>query len=621
MDISKIKDPQFLKTLSIKELESLAENIRQFIIQSVSKTGGHLSSNLGIVELTMALHYVFNTPKDKILFDVGHQSYTHKILTGRANRFDSLRQFNGLSGFQKRCESEYDVWEAGHSSTALSAAVGMAMARDLNEDHYEVIPVIGDAAMVGGPSLEALNHLGSTRSKVIIILNDNQMSISKNVGGVNNFLSELRTSMAYNKAKQEYKEMLSHIPLGKPIYKVSSVAKELIKKNLIEDTIFTEFGVDYLGPIDGHDFKDLIRALNKAKESSRSIVVHVLTKKGKGYPFAENDIEGKWHGISPFNVETGESLKKNKEDEATWSQVVSEQVYKAMAFDQNIVAITPAMISGSKMEKIFRDYPKRSFDVGIAEQHAVTFACGLATTGKKPFISIYSSFLQRAYDQINHDVARMNLPMLISVDRSGFVGEDGETHHGVFDIGFLMAIPNLVIFTPSNVVEAKEFINTAFNKADCPYFIRVSKQLTKNQDVLINHYLEIGTWTVPLKQENAKVAIITYDDKVERVISYICENKYNVDVINARFLKPMDEDMLYQIAKKYEHVIIYETDMKNASLGIYINEFFKEHELRIHTIHLAVDDHYTPQGRIDELLELEHLTMKDLDLHLKKVLE
>ncbi len=621
MDISKIKDPQFLKTLSIKELESLAENIRQFIIQSVSKTGGHLSSNLGIVELTMALHYVFNTPKDKILFDVGHQSYTHKILTGRANRFDSLRQFNGLSGFQKRCESEYDVWEAGHSSTALSAAVGMAMARDLNEDHYEVIPVIGDAAMVGGPSLEALNHLGSTRSKVIIILNDNQMSISKNVGGVNNFLSELRTSMAYNKAKQEYKEMLSHIPLGKPIYKVSSVAKELIKKNLIEDTIFTEFGVDYLGPIDGHDFKDLIRALNKAKESSRSIVVHVLTKKGKGYPFAENDIEGKWHGISPFNVETGESLKKNKEDEATWSQVVSEQVYKAMAFDQNIVAITPAMISGSKMEKIFRDYPKRSFDVGIAEQHAVTFACGLATTGKKPFISIYSSFLQRAYDQINHDVARMNLSMLISVDRSGFVGEDGETHHGVFDIGFLMAIPNLVIFTPSNVVEAKEFINTAFNKADCPYFIRVSKQLTKNQDVLINHYLEIGTWTVPLKQENAKVAIITYDDKVERVISYICENKYNVDVINARFLKPMDEDMLYQIAKKYEHVIIYETDMKNASLGIYINEFFKEHELRIHTIHLAVDDHYTPQGRIDELLELEHLTMKDLDLHLKKVLE
>ncbi len=620
MDISKIKDPHFLKNLTTDQLESLASDIRHFIINSVAKTGGHLSSNLGIVELTIALHYVFDAPKDKIFFDVGHQSYTHKILTGRANRFDTLRQLGGLSGFQKCCESEYDAWEAGHSSTALSAAVGMAMARDLDEEQYEIIPVIGDAAMVGGASLEALNHLGSTHSKVIIILNDNQMSISKNVGGVNNFLSELRTSMAYNKAKQEYKEMLSHIPLGKPLYKVSSAVKESIKKNLIDDTIFTEFGVDYLGPIDGHDFKDLIRALNKAKDSSGSIVVHVLTKKGKGYPFAENDVDGKWHGISPFDIATGESLKKAKENEVTWSEIVSEQVYKAMAFDQEIVAITPAMISGSKMEKIFRDYPKRTFDVGIAEQHAVTFACGLAKAGKKPFISVYSSFLQRAYDQINHDAARMKLPLLISVDRAGFVGEDGETHHGVFDIGFLMAVPNLVIFTPSNAQEAKEFINTAFHLSDRPYIIRVSKQMTKNQDVLVNHYMEIGTWTTPLSQDNAKVVVLTYDDKVQRVIQHIKANNYNVDVINARFLKPMDEAMLNKIAQKYEHLIIYETDMKNASLGLYVNEYFNDHHLTIDTVHLAIDDHYTPQGKIDQLLELENLDMKNLDIHLKKVL-
>lgn len=621
MNVKDIKDPYFLKELSIKELEDLAYDIRQFIIDSVSKTGGHLSSNLGIVELSIALHYVFDIHKDKIFFDVGHQCYTHKILTGRAKNFDTLRQFDGLSGFQKRCESDCDVWEAGHSSTALSAAVGMALARDLNQDDYEVIPVIGDAAMVGGESLEALNHLGSTHSKVIVILNDNQMSISKNVGGVNNFLSEIRTSMAYNKAKQEYKEMLSRIPLGPSLYKFSYMVKESLKKNLINETIFTEFGVDYLGPIDGHDFKDLIRAFNKAKQSTRSIVVHVLTKKGKGYSFAENDLSGKWHGVSPFNVATGELINNKKKNTLSWSEVVSSQVYKLMAFDNDIVAITPAMITGSKMEKIFRDFPKRAFDVGIAEQHATTFACGLSISGKKPFISMYSSFLQRAYDQINHDVARMNLPMLISVDRAGFVGEDGETHHGVFDIGFLMAIPNLTIFTPSNAREAKQFINTVFHKNDGPYVIRVSKQSIKNEDVLVNDYLEIGTWVKAYTAKNATIAILTYDDKVNRVISHILENNYNIDVINARFLKPMDTTMLDEIAKTYQHLIVYETDMRNASLGLYISEYYAMKHIYMDMDLLAIDDHYTPQGKIDDLLKLENLDLKQLDQCIKKVLQ
>lgn len=611
MDVKAIQDSTFVKQLNYQELEQLAYDIRQFLIKNVSKTGGHLSSNLGVVELTIALHYVFNPPVDKFIFDVGHQSYTHKILTGRASQFKTLRKFGGLSGFQKRSESPYDAYEAGHSSTALSAAVGMAMARDLNHQKHQIIPIVGDAAMVGGASLEALNHLGFTSSKVIIILNDNQMSISKNVGGVNDFLSNLRTSMAYNKAKQDYKEMLTHIPFGKPIYKFSKAVKDRIRNNLIDETIFSEFGVDYLGPIDGHDYNDLIRALNKAKNSNNSIVVHVLTKKGKGYSFAENDSQGKWHGVSPFRVETGEPIKQIKENYKTWSEIVASQVYKAMAFDQNIVAITPAMISGSKMENIFRDFPDRSFDVGIAEQHATTFACGLSVAGKKPFISMYSSFLQRAYDQINHDVGRMNLPMLISVDRAGFVGEDGETHHGVFDIGFLMAIPNLVIFTPSCASEARRYINTAFLNNDHPYVIRVSKQTTLDQDVLINDTIEIGTWQ-KVHECQSNIVIITYDDKVNKVFSKIKENNINVDLINARFLKPMDTTMLDEIAQKYEHIIVYETDLENASLGLYINQYYTKQNKHLHIINMAVADHYTPQGTIDELLHLEHLDMEEL---------
>lgn len=564
------------------------------------------------------MHYVFNPPEDKFIFDVGHQSYTHKILTGRANKFNTLRKFDGLSGFQKRGESAYDPYEAGHSSTALSAAVGMAMARDLNHQKHQIIPIIGDAAMVGGASLEALNHLGSTSSKVIIILNDNQMSISKNVGGVNDFLSNLRTSMTYNKAKQEYKEMLSHIPFGSPIYKFSKAVKDRIRNNLIDETIFSEFGVDYLGPIDGHDFYDLIRALNKAKNSENSIVVHVLTKKGKGYSFAENDKQGKWHGVPAFNVTTGEPIKKMKENYKSWSEIVSSQVYKSMAFDQNIVAITPAMISGSKMENIFRDFPDRSFDVGIAEQHATTFACGLSVAGKMPFLSMYSSFLQRAYDQINHDVGRMNLPMLIAVDRAGLVGEDGETHHGVFDIGFLMAIPNLVIFTPSNANEAKRFINTAFKNHDCPYVIRISKQSTLDQDVLINDTIEIGTWQ-KVHECGSKTAIITYDDKINKVLSRIKENNINVDLINARFLKPMDTAMLDEIAKEYEHIIVYETDLENASLGLYINQYYTNKNCHLDITNMAIKDHYTPQGSIDELLHLENLDLDALEKTIEKV--
>ena len=422
MDLTKIKGPSFLKELTEKELNDLAKDIRQFIIESVSQTGGHLSSNLGIVELTIALHYVFNSPEDKIFFDVGHQCYVHKILTGRAKDFTHLRKFNGLSGFQKRCESKHDVWEAGHSSTALSAAVAMAIARDLNKESFSVVPVVGDGAIVGGESLEALNHLGSINNKVILILNDNQMSISKSIGGMNNFLNNVRMSNTYNKMKDDYRSILQHGKLGEGVYKATKYIKDFVKRGFINDTIFEDFGIDYLGPVDGHNIVELIRVLQLAQKNKKSVVVHVVTEKGKGYSFAENDQEGKWHGTPPFNVKSGRVLSSGNPSKKSWSEIISDQVLQWMKIDKDIVSITPAMIKGSAMNNLFKVFSERCFDVGIAEEHALTFTAGLSISQKKPFISVYSSFLQRAYDQINHDIARMDLPCLCSIDRAGIVG-------------------------------------------------------------------------------------------------------------------------------------------------------------------------------------------------------
>ena len=419
MDLTKIKDPSFLKEMDIRQLNELAEEIRQFLIDNISQTGGHLSSNLGVVELTIALHYVFDSPTDK------------------------------------RCESEHDCFEAGHSSTALSGAIGMAVARDLNRENYHIIPVIGDAAMVGGESLEALNHLGFIDNKVIIILNDNQMAIGKSIGGFGEFLSSVRISGTYNNLKEDYRNLTSHNKFGQMIFNFSKRVKDFIKHGLIDDTIFEDFGVDYLGPVNGHNFDDLIRVLNVAKNAKSSVVVHIVTKKGRGYKFAENDIEGKWHGIAPFNIKDGTIKNPPDPGKKSWSKMVADYIEMKMARDKDIVTITPAMIHGSALDQIFKHYPDRSFDVGIAEEHALTFTAGLSLANKKPFVSVYSSFLQRAYDQVNHDIARMDLSCLICVDRCGFVGADGPTHHGVFDLGFLNQLPNLTICTPNNSINAK----------------------------------------------------------------------------------------------------------------------------------------------------------------------
>ena len=411
MKLEQIKNPQFLKQLNIEELEELADQIRSFIIHHVSETGGHFSSNLGVVELTIALHYIFDSPLDKIIFDVGHQSYVHKILTGRAAQFSTLRQYNGLSGFQKKKESIHDVWEAGHSSTALSAAIGMAIARDLNHEQGEMICVVGDAALMSGESFEALNYIGSVDSKVIIILNDNNMSISRNVGGLSNFFSDIRMSTQYKNARNNYISFLSKSNLGKKVYKITKKVKDQIKNNVINDNIFGEFGLDYIGPINGHDFHDLFNALSLASEMDHSVVVHVHTVKGKGYPLAENDYYGVYHGVAPFDYREG--IRSKESSIISWSEVVARHIEKWMYEDQDIVTITPAMISGSCLRHIFDTFPDRAFDVGIAEEHAMTFAAGLSNAQKKPFITIYSSFLQRAYDQINHDIARMQLPWIV----------------------------------------------------------------------------------------------------------------------------------------------------------------------------------------------------------------
>lgn len=616
MDLTQIKDPSFLKEMNEEQLNNLAEDIRSFLIENISKTGGHLSSNLGVVELTIALHYVFNSPKDKIFYDVGHQSYIHKILTGRAGQFDTLRKLNGLSGFQKLNESIHDVWEAGHSSTALSAAIAMAISRDLDGDNFDVIPIVGDAAMVGGESLEALNHLGSIENKVIIILNDNQMSIGQRVGGVGNFLSDVRISKTYNNLKQDYRILFSKGKIRKRIFKITKGMKDFVRRSFVSETIFNDFGIKYLGPVDGHNMHDLIRALSVAKKSKDSVVIHVVTKKGKGYEYAEKDICGKWHGIGPFDINTGQSLSVLPDGIFSWSKVIASHVEKHMEVDKDIVTITPAMISGSCLEDIFDKFPKRSFDVGIAEQHAATFAAGLSLSGKKPFLSLYSSFLQRAYDQINHDIGRMNLPCLICVDRAGLVGADGPTHHGVFDLGILNPIPNLVIFSPSNVIEAKQFINTAFKLNNQPFIIRISRDNIKEIDYNLDDTIELGTW-VDIKHDNDYLTtIITYGDNVDKVISLFDLNNIKVRVINARFIKPMDYDLLDTLSIDDKPLIIYETDLKTNSLASNISYYFAQKGCNKKIYSFGIDDHYSVQGNVEEIKEVEEISLKSL---LKKV--
>lgn len=616
MEIKKIENPRFLKQLNIDELNQLSQDIRDFLIENISKTGGHFSSNLGIVELTVALHYVFDSPEDKFLFDVGHQAYVHKILTGRAPMFTKLKKYGGMCGFQNRHESIHDPWEAGHSSTTISGATGLAIARDLKKEQFEVISIIGDAALMSGESLEALNFLGGIDTKVIVILNDNNMSISRNVGGLSNFLSDVRMSYKYNQAKSNYTEILSQSAVGQKIFDMTKRVKDKVKRKILLDTPFSQFDLDYIGPVDGHNMEELIRALETVKNLDHSVVLHVLTKKGKGYEPAEKDCSGVYHSVGPFDISKGIQPVLDQERHS-WSQSVSDHVEYLMNKHDDICVITPAMITGSCLQSIFKNHPNRSFDVGIAEEHAMTLAAGLSQGGEFPFLSVYSSFFQRAYDQMNHDIARMNLPCLIGIDRAGLVGGDGATHHGVFDIGIIAPIPGVVIMAPKDEEEAQKMINTAYQNKDHPYVMRYSKNKVIDTHQHTDETIKLGEWELIKETEDAAVNVVTYGDNVLAVLEMAETDHLPINIINARFIKPIDEGMLNKISDK--PIIVYETDLMKGSLGSIMSLYYEKNHINVDMSFIGIDDHYVTFGDNESLYKQEHISLNDLKNKIEEI--
>ena len=611
MNIQEIKDPRFLKDLSFSEMKQLAKDIRHFLIDQVSKTGGHLSSNLGIVELTIALHAVFNSPVDKIIFDVGHQSYVHKILTGRSSLFKTLRQLNGLSGYQNRQESQHDFWEAGHAGTSLSAALGMAISRDLNHQEHHVVVVIGDGSISNGISFEALNHIGAEKRKLIIVLNDNEMSISKNVGAFSHSIAKMRSSAPYTSFKHELKDVLEKTSVGKTVLVGMKGIKDTIKRSVISPSIFTDLNLEYIGPINGHSLHELADAFHSAKVHDRPILIHVRTQKGKGFSLSEKDTNGSWHGVSQFDPDSGAMISNLPAGFLSWSQILSESLIRLMKEDEKIVAITPAMIQGSKLEKAFALFPDRCFDTGIAESHATIMAAGLAQSGHKPFLSIYSSFLQRSYDQVNHDIARMNLPVVVGIDRAGLVGEDGATHHGVFDIGFLRSIPNIILSAPKDALEAQNLLYTAF-KSQKPFFIRYPRGNAAFVEASSLELLELGKWTSLGNFDQASAYIISYGPDVDKLQQRLTVNDLNVCVINARFIKPLDEHMIRDLSQRNKPVLCYETDQLASGLGSAILEFLEHEHLSLNLRRVGIEDHFVTHGtltdlRLQERIDVNHV--------------
>jgi 1-deoxy-D-xylulose-5-phosphate synthase len=623
MDLNKVTSPSFIKDLTSDQLLDLSKDIRSFLIEKLSVTGGHIGPNLGVVELTVALHREFNSPNDKFIWDVGHQAYVHKILTGRADQFDTLRQFKGLCGFPKRIESEHDVWETGHSSTSLSAAMGMAAARDIKKEKNYVIPVIGDGALTGGMALEALNHIGHEKTDMIVILNDNEMSIAPNVGALHTILGKLRTAGKYNKAKDDLEYLLKKIPaVGGKLAATAERVKDSLKYLLVSGVFFEELGFTYLGPIDGHNYQDLQDTLQNAKKMKGPVLVHVLTKKGKGFSPAEEDKIGTWHGTGPYKMETGAFVKSSSKA-PSWSGLVAETVRKLAREDERIVAITPAMPVGSKLEGFASEFPNRMFDVGIAEQHATTMAAGLATQGMKPFLAIYSTFLQRAYDQVVHDICRQNLNVFLGIDRAGLVGADGETHQGVFDIAFLRHLPNMVIMMPKDENEGQHMVKTAIEYNDGPIALRYPRG--NGLGVPMDEYLQpipIGSWEV-LRSGNDAI-ILTFGTTIPLALE-AAERLSNLgiqaEVVNARFIKPLDGSMLHDIVKRNLPIFTVEEAVLQGGFGSSVIEFLSDHQYpNISVNRMGIPDHFIEHGSVEELLEEIHLTSDELVIRIKDVI-
>ncbi|MBZ9608382.1 1-deoxy-D-xylulose-5-phosphate synthase [Clostridium estertheticum] len=598
-------DINSVKKMSIQELNVFAGEIRSFLIEKVSKTGGHLASNLGVVELTLSLYNVFNLDKDKLIWDVGHQSYVHKILTGRKDKFDALRNFGGLSGFPKKEESKYDIFESGHSSTSISAGLGIARARDLQKEDYNVISVIGDGALTGGMSFEALNDIGFRKTKMIIVLNDNQMSISKNVGGMSKYLSQFRIDPTYNRIKKEINSTLRKIPsVGDGMVSSIQKIKNGIKQVIVPGMLFEHMGIKYLGPIDGHDIKEVSKVLKLAKEIDGPVIIHVITKKGKGYKFAENQPR-KYHSVGPFNPLIGELCGSSKK---SYSDGFGEQIVSLAKENKNIVAITAAMPEGTGLEMFSKQFPNRFFDVGIAEQHAVTMAAGMASQGLKPIFAVYSTFLQRAYDQIVHDVCIQKLPVIFAIDRAGIVGADGETHQGVFDLSYLSHIPNMTIMAPKCISELKTMLTFAV-KQDYPIAIRYPRG-GDNCNVKMSpiENFKRGKWETLLG--GGKIAFIATGKMVQNAI--VVREKLNnmgieATVINACFIKPIDKELLLELVNKKYSLVTIEDNLVHGGLGSLVLEYVNSLTTKTRVINLGFKDEFIPHGTVDILYKLHKL--------------
>ena len=607
--LDRVNSPLDLKTLTLDEMNELAAEIRQLIIDVVSKNGGHLAPNLGVVELTIALHRVFDSPKDKLVFDVGHQAYIHKILTGRKKEFPTLRQYKGLSGFPKRQESEHDIFGVGHSSTSVSAADGIAAARDLKGEDFHVVAVIGDGAMTGGMSFEALNHVGDTRRRLIIILNDNEMSISKNVGAMSQYLYQLRTGTTYNKLKHNLESWLGGLEHGDDVLEAIERVKVGVKYLVMPESMFEHLGIKYFGPVDGHNIEALLPMLTAAKREEGPVLIHVITKKGKGYAPAE-ERANEFHGTGPFDIASGRKISKPGAP-PTYTSVFGKTLVELAEKDKSIVAITAAMPDGTGTNRFAQRFPERFFDVGIAEQHAVTFAAGLATEGIKPVAAIYSTFMQRAYDQVLHDICMQNLPVKLCMDRGGLVGDDGYTHHGVFDYAFLIPMPHMTVMAPKDENELRHMLATAIEYNEGPISLRYPRGSGTGADCSEPlHTLPIGRAETLREGKDLTIwAIGSMVAEAEKTAAILKDKAIEAGVVNMRFAKPLDEELLCADAGTTRHIVTMEEGVVLGGVGATVMETLNRHGLLQTTkvLNLGIPDQFISQGD-------KKLLMRDIGL-------
>ena len=614
--IEQIKKENDIKKLEPQELEGLAEEIRRFLIEKTSKSGGHLASNLGVVELTIAMHRVFELPKDKIIWDVGHQSYTHKILTGRKDQFDTLRKYGGMSGFPKRKESQCDAFDTGHSSTSISAGLGYARARELTGEDYHVISVIGDGSLTGGMAYEALNNAAQIKTNFIIVLNDNHMSISENVGGMSQYLARLRTADLYTGLKKGVTKTLEKVPIvGDSMIDHIRKTKSSIKQLVVPGMFFEDMGITYLGPVPGHNIKALIRAFQEAKKFEGPVLLHVLTEKGKGYEPAESE-PSKFHGVGPFDIETGKVLGKKDRDTCTdvFGKVLCDEGKK----NERIVAITAAMADGTGLSRFRKLYPDRFFDVGIAEGHAVTFAAGLAAGGMKPVFAVYSSFLQRGYDQLIHDVGLQNLPVVFAIDRAGLVGSDGETHQGIFDLSYLSSIPNMTVMAPKHKWELADMLRFAL-KFDSPVALRYPRGSAYDEYEEYRAPIELGKSEMIFEEKDIAIFCVGHMfEEAVKVYHNLKEQGYSCSLVNARFVKPLDEERIIKLSENHRLIAVVEENVRSGACSESVLDCVSRHNLPVKVLSASLPDQYIEHGSIDVLRKETGI---DADTITEKIIE